>query len=89
MAKKLTFYMIATLLDLAIKGVKGAIRAINVIRDLMDDGKLNGSADVPAYLEDLLPVLDQLECVLDALKSPAAAAGSFASDIIDEINGHA
>lgn len=89
MAKKLSFYLFATLLDLAIKGVKGAIRAVNVIRDLCDNGKIDDSVDTPQFVSDLVPILDQLEAVLDALKYPAAAAGSLASDIIDESNGHA
>lgn len=89
MAKKLSFYVIATLLDLAIKGVKGAIRAVDVIRDLCDNGKIDDSVDSPKFVSDLVPILDQLDAVLDALKYSPAAAGSLAIDVFDESNGHA
>lgn len=82
--------MIAVLLDLAIKGVKGAIRAINVIRDLLDDGKINESINTPEFLKDVVQILDQLEAVLDALKYPAVVAGAMSADINDpESEGHA
>lgn len=91
MAKKMSVYMIAVLLDLAIKGVKGAIRAITVIRDLVDDGKINGSVDTPDFMSELLPILDELILILDSLKYPAEAAGALSADFMDDadVEGHA
>lgn len=54
---KISIQLIIGLLALVMKFVGAAIRVVRTIRDLKDDGQLNGSADLPAWLDEVEGVL--------------------------------
>lgn len=83
MPKKVSFYMIVALLDLVLKGVRAAIRALQVIRDLLDDGKLNESADLPQWLSEIDSALQVAEGIISDART--AFSGSDDSELV----GHA
>lgn len=58
---KITLFAITQMVALAIKGIKAAIRALRVILDLCDDGRLNQSRDLPEWAKTVLDVLEALE----------------------------
>lgn len=64
---KISFKLILALLALAMKGIRAAIRAVEIIRDLMDDGQLNGSSDLPTWLDSLDTVLSEASSVVSGM----------------------
>lgn len=74
---KVSIKMIVALLALAMKGLNGAIRAIRIIRDLMDDGQLNGSADLPSWLDRVQSAIDSAAHLVDAMSGEFVAMPSL------------
>lgn len=50
---KVSIKLLLSLLALVFKFLRQAIRVVETIRDLADDGQLNGSADLPKWLDDV------------------------------------
>lgn len=78
---KVSIQMIVGLLLLVMKFLRSALRVIHTIRDLMDDGQLNGSADLPNWLAEVQAALSSAIDVTNSMY----ASYSEGSDV----EGHA
>ena len=81
---KVTFSMVVAILALVLKFVRAALRAVQVLIDLCDDGKVNGSADLPLWLSEIVKALEGIEAtVSDTMSSVKECVDD------SDVNGHA
>lgn len=91
---KVTLFVITQMIALAIKGVKGALRALRVILDLCDDGRLNQSRDLPQWASTVLDVVEALDAIKDELDFVQTGSSADYREAGDEVessyeNSHA
>lgn len=88
---KITLFAITQMVALAIKAVKAAIRALRVILDLCDDGRLNQSRDLPEWAKtvlDVLEAMEQIQTELEYVDDGSTASYLDAEETANE-EGHA
>lgn len=88
---KITLFAITQMVALAIKAVKAAIRALRVILDLCDDGRLNQSRDLPEWAKTVLDVLEAMEQIQTELEYVDDGSTASYLDAVEPANeeGHA
>lgn len=72
---KISYQMILGLLALVMKFLRSAIRVVRTIRDLADDGQLNGSADLPTWLDQIETILRQAFDVVNEFDAETTEKG--------------